>query len=128
MTQSPHPPGAHLLLDLYGGRDLDHPARLETVLRQAALAAGARVLEARFHHFGDTGGVTGVVLLAESHITIHTWPETCFAAVDVFLCGQSDADAAARALERALTPERVVRQAIPRGRAAQGNQASQPSR
>jgi len=115
VTQSPHPPGAHLLLDLYGGRDLDHPARLETVLRQAALAAGARVLEARFHHFGDTGGVTGVVLLAESHITIHTWPEIGFAAVDVFVCGDALPERACDHIEAALAPTRAIRTRIARG-------------
>ena len=56
---------------------------------QRAPAAGARVLGARFHPFGPGQGVTGVLLLAESHISIHTWPEHGYAAVDVFMCGDA---------------------------------------
>ena len=125
---APHAPGLHLILDFHGCDRLDDPAHVDAALTAAAQAAGATVLARHFHHFGAGHGVTGVLLLAESHISIHTWPEMRFAAVDVFLCGQSDAEAAATALERALKPARVERQTIPRGRAAQGNQASQPSR
>lgn len=53
----------------------------------AAEAGGASVLQAHFHPFGSGKGVTGVVLLAESHITVHTWPEHDYAAFDVFMCG-----------------------------------------
>jgi hypothetical protein len=52
------------------------------------LAAGARILHGHFHTFGRRQGVTGVLLLAESHISIHTWPEAGFAAVDIFMCGE----------------------------------------
>ena len=115
MTHSAHPPGLHILLDLHGARDLDDAARLESILRAAARAAGARVLGARFHRFGDTGGVTGVVLLADSHITVHTWPELGFAAVDVFLCGAAQPDLACDHVERALSPARATRTRIARG-------------
>jgi S-adenosylmethionine decarboxylase len=47
------------------------------------------VLFSHFHAFGEGQGVTGVVLLAESHITIHTWPECGFAAADIFMCGSA---------------------------------------
>jgi len=63
-------------------------------------------LDSRFHSFGG-GGVTGVVLLKESHISVHTWPEHGFAAVDVFMCGGARPDAAVAAIERAWQPQRV---------------------
>ncbi|MDB5813931.1 MAG: S-adenosylmethionine decarboxylase related protein [Rhodocyclales bacterium] len=83
--------GQHLLLDLNGVSSalLGDTAQIENVLREAARLAGATPIHAHFHHFGPGMGVTGVLLLRESHISIHTWPEHAFAAVDVFMCGQA---------------------------------------
>lgn len=82
------PLGRHLLVDFHGCDTglLDDPAHLEAALYRAALAAGATVLNATFHRFSPCG-VTGVLLLQESHLAIHTWPERAFAAVDLFTCG-----------------------------------------
>lgn len=84
----------HLVADLAGCTNLGDLACIEACLREAARAAHATVLDVRLHHFGSGMGVTGVALLAESHISIHTWPEHGIAAVDLFVCGQ-EADAAA---------------------------------
>ena len=90
MPASAHLPlGTHLLADLSGVAAAvlrDCPV-LEALLRAAAIDAGAQVLHGHFHSFGVEAGVTGVLLLAESHISIHTWPEAGFAAVDIFMCG-----------------------------------------
>jgi S-adenosylmethionine decarboxylase len=85
------PLGTHVLLDLHevDAGVLGDCTRIERILLDAAAAAGARVLGARFHPFGPGQGVTGVLLLAESHISIHTWPEHGYAAVDVFMCGDA---------------------------------------
>jgi S-adenosylmethionine decarboxylase len=56
----------------------------------AVRATGATVVDSRFYHFGDGQGVSGVVILAESHLSIHTWPERGYAAIDVFTCGSCD--------------------------------------
>ncbi|MBO6037887.1 MAG: adenosylmethionine decarboxylase [Acetobacter sp.] len=82
--------GTHLLVDMWDAKNLDDPVRIDKTLRKAALAAGATILHSHFHHFTPNGGVSGVVVLAESHISIHTWPERHFAAVDVFMCGVCD--------------------------------------
>lgn len=81
--------GTHLLLDLWGcaAHMLNRPLAIEATLRQAAADAQATVLHVNLHHFHTSGGVTGVLLLAESHISIHTWPEHGFAAIDIFMCG-----------------------------------------
>ncbi|WP_058249398.1 adenosylmethionine decarboxylase [Tropicibacter naphthalenivorans] len=121
----PHAPGAHLLMDLYDGRGFDDPAVIEAALRAAARAAGATVLSAGFHHFGTGAGVTGVLMLAESHISIHTWPERGFAAVDIFMCGEAQPDRAAQAIETALRPAHVELTRVLRGHS---NHALQPSR
>ncbi len=60
------------------------------------------------HGFGSGAGVTGVALLAESHITVHTWPERGYAAFDVFMCGDCDPEAAASTIAQAVPGARVV--------------------
>ena len=112
-------PGRHSLLDLYGCDEniLRDAARLQTILEQAAAAARATVLYSRFHTFGGAGGVTGVLLLAESHISIHTWPEHRYAAADIFLCGHMPAQAARHTIEHGLCARNTRWQSLIRGEA-----------
>lgn len=99
--------GTHLLIDLIGACRLADPAVVETALRRAVDETGAALLDIELHCFSPQGGVTAVALLAESHMSIHTWPETGFAAVDVFLCGRRDPYRAIPVLKEAFTPERL---------------------
>jgi S-adenosylmethionine decarboxylase len=96
--------GGHLLLDLWGARNLTDPGTIEAALRAAALAAGATILHTHLHQFGDNGGVSGVIVLAESHISIHTWPERDFAAIDIFMCGACDPHRSVPLLQQAFQP------------------------
>ncbi len=80
--------GKHCILELYGcdsGR-LNDEAFIRTILTAAAKIAGAKLLNMITHRF-EPQGVTGLALLAESHLSIHTWPESRYAAIDVFTCG-----------------------------------------
>ena len=97
--------GGHLLLDLWGARNLTDPEAIEGALREAALAAGATILHTHLHQFGEGGGVSGVLVLAESHISIHTWPERDFAAIDIFMCGACDPHRSVPLLQRAFQPD-----------------------
>ena len=99
--------GMHLLVDLWGARNLTDPATIDRTLSEAAEAAGATILHSHFHHFGPDGGVSGVVVLAESHISIHTWPERDFAAVDIFMCGACDPYKSLPVLKAAFQPASV---------------------
>ncbi len=99
--------GTHLIIDLWGARRLDDRDFIEGVLRDCAAAAGATVLHIHLHHFTENNGVTGVAVLAESHISIHSWPEHDYAAVDIFMCGETEPHRAADVLRRAFRPERV---------------------
>ena len=117
MAATPHLPlGTHLLADLSGiaPERLRDGAALEQLLRGAAIAAGAQVLHSHFHSFGAGQGVTGVVLLAESHISIHTWPECGFAAVDIFMCGAARPQLALDAIKDALQAAHCQLQSVRR--------------
>lgn len=108
--------GRHLLADLHGCAGLDDAPLIERALRDAADAAGATLLDIRLHAFGPGQGITGVALLAESHISIHSWPEHGYAALDFFLCGRAnDIEAALTAIVAALTPRSVSRTMVARG-------------
>ena len=112
-----HMPGNHGLLDLYGCNEaiLKDEGRLKTALAAAAQAAEATILTEHFHTFGGAGGVTGVLLLAESHISIHTWPEHHFAAIDAFICGGMKLEKVKEILCRELAAERAVWTVVQRG-------------
>ena len=99
--------GTHLLVDLWGASNLTDPALIDRACREAALAAGATILHSHFHHFSPEGGVSGVVVLAESHISIHTWPERDFAAVDIFMCGACDPYKSIPVLKAAFQPASI---------------------
>jgi S-adenosylmethionine decarboxylase proenzyme len=110
-------PGNHGLLDLYGCDEtiLKDQGRLKTALKAAAQAAEATVLAERFHTFSGAGGITGVLLLAESHISIHTWPEHRFAAIDAFICGGMKLEKVKEVLCRELAAERSTWAVVERG-------------
>ncbi len=99
--------GSHLLLDIWGAAHLDDPDHLGRAMRQAVKAAEATLLHLHLHHFSPHGGVSGVAVLAESHISVHTWPEHGFAAFDIFMCGAAEPERAAAALRAALRPSRT---------------------
>ena len=101
------PIGMHALLDLFGidVKTACDEALISLLLHQAAHLAGATVLQSHFHHFGENMGVTGVLLLSESHISIHTWPEYQFAAVDIFICGKHQIEIAADFLKTAFNAQ-----------------------
>jgi len=85
------PLGTHLLLDLAGApfATLDDPAVVEAALVDTVAAMGAHVLGVHLHRL-EPQGISGVVVITESHLTIHTWPERGEAAVDLFTCGDPE--------------------------------------
>lgn len=103
----------HVLMDFYGVQSFKS-AQLENLLRGAAKAGNANVLSFHTHPF-EGGGETAVVLLSESHITVHTWPEQQFAAFDVYMCGDSDSEDAASWLENNIQAERADIKILERG-------------
>jgi S-adenosylmethionine decarboxylase len=100
--------GTHLIVDLYEAERLDDLAHIEATLRDCVEAAGATLLHLHLHHFTPNGGISGVAVLAESHISIHSWPECGYAALDVFMCGDADPHRTIEVMRRAFRPERVA--------------------
>ncbi|GAA0590899.1 hypothetical protein GCM10009416_31660 [Craurococcus roseus] len=99
--------GSHLIIDLWDAHRLTELEHVDRVLRQAAADTGATILHGHFHHFGEGCGVSGVLVLAESHVSIHTWPERGYAALDIFVCGGCDPYRALPALKAGFSPGRV---------------------
>jgi S-adenosylmethionine decarboxylase len=109
--------GVHLIIDLHGAQGLDDIDLIEHTLRRCVDAAGATLLHIHLHHF-QPNGVSGVAVLAESHISIHTWPDAGYAALDVFMCGQADPDKCIPVLREAFGAKRVEVNELLRGRNA----------
>lgn len=107
--------GEHLLIECQGEHARMSIEDLRGLLTQAALAAGATVLSDQFHQFGGHGGVTGVLVLAESHITVHTWPEHHYAAFDIFMCGDAQPMVAAEVIAGRFSQAQVEIKSIQRG-------------
>jgi S-adenosylmethionine decarboxylase len=99
--------GAHLIIDLYGAQGLNDIDHIDATLRRCVAAAGATLLHIHLHHF-QPNGVSGVAVLAESHISIHTWPDAGYAALDVFMCGKANPDACVPILREAFKAKRVA--------------------
>jgi S-adenosylmethionine decarboxylase len=97
--------GTHLIADLWQACNLSHVEVIETALRRAAEEAGATLLGMDLHCFTPNAGVTGVAVLAESHISIHTWPEHAYAAVDIFMCGKAEPHKAIGILRETFQPK-----------------------
>ncbi len=107
--------GTHLIVDFWHGDHLDDLERMEWALREAVVAGGATLLHIHLHHFTENGGISGVAVLAESHISVHTWPERGFAAFDVFMCGDAEPGKSIAVLERVFRPGRVETNTCLRG-------------
>ena len=112
-----NPSGQHLLLECWGcpPEILSNLDQLQSGLQQAVLAAGATIVKTCLHRFAQ-GGVSGVIVLAESHLSLHTWPECGYAALDFFTCGTADPRRAQGLLIDLLKPTHWESLEIERGR------------
>ena len=109
--------GFQIILELYGCcyELLDDERMIEGALAEAARVAGAHIIDTRFHKFSPHG-VSGVVMISESHLTIHTWPEYGYAAIDVFTCGDGlDSDAAIYCIKSRFKPDHITVMEMKRG-------------
>lgn len=107
--------GRHLIVEMWEAENLNDPKALELGLREAVEAIDGTLLDVRVVEF-PVHGVTGVAIIAESHVAVHTWPEYGYAAVDIFTCNQeADLGAGVEALKRCLGPRRIQVMEVRRG-------------
>ena len=109
------PLGRHLVIDLYGASRLDDERLMRRTLEGCVKAAGATLLHLHVHRFEANGGLSAVAVLAESHIAVHTWPETGYAAFDVFMCGRADPQRTVAVLRTAFQPAEMKLRELLRG-------------
>ncbi|VAW67578.1 S-adenosylmethionine decarboxylase proenzyme, prokaryotic class 1B [hydrothermal vent metagenome] len=107
--------GTHLIIDLWGASLLTDIEYIENVLRECVSICEATLLHIHLHQFSSSGGISGVAVLAESHISFHTWPERSYAAFDVFMCGSAYPLRAINVLKDAFRPEKLDVNEILRG-------------
>ena len=108
--------GIHLIAEFWNGRMVEEEKELEEILAETVRVSESTALKTLVYKFSPQG-ITGVVLLAESHIAIHTWPELNYTAIDLFTCGdKSRPEKALEYLKRELRPQRVEIKKIKRGR------------
>jgi S-adenosylmethionine decarboxylase len=107
--------GSHLLIDMWSAKKLDCLETMEAALRECVSRCGATLLHIHLHHFTPSGGISGVAVLAESHISVHTWPENGYAAFDVFMCGAARPELAVGVLMGKFSPGKVEVDQVRRG-------------
>jgi S-adenosylmethionine decarboxylase len=107
--------GSHLIIDFWSAEFLDDLDVMERAFRETILTCGATLLHLHLHHFTPNDGISGVAVLAESHISVHTWPERGFAAFDVFMCGEARPELAPDVLASYFHPDKVVVNQLRRG-------------
>ena len=98
--------GSHLIIDLWNTSFDNKIITLKNLLKKAVLTANATILHIHLHRFGKDQGISGVAILAESHISVHTWPERGYIAFDIFMCGDTKPKEAARYLIESLKPKK----------------------
>jgi len=107
--------GQHTICEFWGAKNLDSPELTDRAFREAVSAGAATLIELVVHQFAPQG-VSAVAVIAESHLSIHTWPELGYAAIDYFTCGDHvDVDGIFEVLREAYEPERIVRHQMVRG-------------
>ena len=107
--------GRHIILEMWGCQNLDSVATAEQALRDMVDALDVNLLDLRVYPFSPIG-VTGIAIVSESHLVIHTWPEFGYAAVDIFTCGAPrDPQDAVGVLRQLYEPERIGVMEINRG-------------
>lgn len=106
--------GTHLIIEVVDGTGLDDEARIQQAFRDCVDHCGATLLHIHTHKFSPQG-VSGVAVLAESHISVHTWPEIGYGAFDVFMCGDAEPWRAVDVLRRAFDTDDVRVKELLRG-------------
>ncbi|MFT6557232.1 adenosylmethionine decarboxylase [Sneathiella sp.] len=106
--------GTHLIVDLWKATGLNDKELIESTLTECVHVSGATLLHFHIHQF-EPNGLSGVAVLAESHISFHSWPDKGYMALDIFMCGKTEPHKCIPLLKKAFQPETVQINEIKRG-------------
>lgn len=118
--------GRHAIVDVTGVERALKPAEVPPLLSAMAKACGATLLRIDTHQFGEGHGLTAVAILAESHLSLHEWPERGFIAFDIFVCGSADPKPAVELIRSRFPDSQVTAQVIDRGSQSASPGAASP--
>ena len=107
--------GKHIILDLWDVEFNNNISTLKKIIKESILVSKATLLHMHLHKFGKEQGISGVAVLAESHISVHTWPERNYIAFDIFMCGDTFPNLAAESISNSLKPKRKIIKVKKRG-------------
>jgi len=107
--------GTHLLLELWGATNITSLEKVRKALIDSTNACGASLIEIKLHHFSPNHGISGIAIIKESHLSIHTWPEFRYVAIDIFVCGKVNPYKAIPILKRTFKPKKMQLIELKRG-------------
>lgn len=107
--------GVHLIVEIWRAKHLNNLPVIKQILKDAVEACGATLLTIDLHKFSPFDGVSGMAILQESHISIHSWPEYEYAALDIFVCGTIDPYNAIPVLKKGFEPKDIQVVEVKRG-------------
>lgn len=107
--------GIHLIVEMWNAKHLTSLSKVREILIKSVKACKATLLNIDLHDFSPNEGISGVAILKESHISIHTWPEYKYAALDIFVCGTVDPYKAIPVLKRGFSPKKIQVVEVKRG-------------
>jgi len=107
--------GTQLIIELWGGISFDSLPKIKEALLEAVKATETTILKMDLHEFSPSGGVSGMVIIQESHFSIHTWPEYKYAAIDIFVCGDVNPYKAIPVFKKHFKPKNIQIAELKRG-------------
>jgi S-adenosylmethionine decarboxylase len=107
--------GTHLIVELWEGKNFSSLPKIKKILEDSVKICQATLLKIDLHKFSPYGGISGVAIIQESHISIHTWPEYKYAALDIFVCGNVNPYKAIPVIKNGFKPKRIQVAELKRG-------------
>ncbi len=107
--------GTHLIIELRRAKNLSSLSTIKKILEDAVKACGATLLKINLHKFSPYGGISGVAIIKESHLSIHSWPEYGYAAIDIFVCGTVNPYKAIPVIKKGFNTEDIQVVEVKRG-------------
>lgn len=100
--------GIHLIIDMWGASKLDDIEHVKSTIIKVVRQCEATLLNLQMHYFASNGGISGFAILAESHLSLHSWPEKKYLACDIFMCGNANPRKAIPVLKKAFKPTDII--------------------